>query len=403
MEQAADQIDSAAKPKFPLAEIVAGLPPERRQAIEELSRTRNKTIEQTVDHLAKREGLFSVQGTKHYRPSDSELSCRFPIADILENIPPKRFEAIEMMAEMRGDSVEATAEHLLKFAGLFTVQGARKRKWLLPPANFTFKSLEEDGPLHATITLTNGRILTGYASGERFVPPYHCLKDKLPVGVTLPTYEVYVDSYRRYHQAVSAGANVHIPMPGEGGVFVDAGAYIGFKAIGFADYVGERGRSILIEIGEDNAQLARRNIAQNKLESRVQAFHCGVWNTNGTAPDRVRDRSTHTLAQTNEHSYAVNNLVVQTRTLDSIFTEAGVDRIDLLNLQLNGAEPEAIDGLVEHFDKVRFIRAAAMFTGNGETKMSILSKKLRDRGCWVLENPKTIFAVPEPYRKQFGV
>jgi FkbM family methyltransferase len=286
---------------------------------------------------------------------------------------------------------------------LFVVQGARKKKWILPPRSHTFTAIEDEDSKFATITLTNGRILTGYTTGEHFVPPYHCVKDRLPEGVTLPTYEVFVDSYRRYQRALRAGADIHIPPPGEGGIFVDAGAYIGFKAIGFADYVGERGRSILIEIGEDNAQLARRNIAQNKLESRVQAFHCGVWNTNGTAPDRVRDRSTHTLAQTDEHPYATNNLVVQTRTLDSIFTEAGIDRIDFLNLQLNGAEPEAIDGLVEHFDKVRFIRAAAMFTGNGETKMSVLSKKLRDRGCWVLEKAKTIFAVPAPYRKQFGL
>jgi FkbM family methyltransferase len=328
----------------------------------------------------------------------------FPITAILATLSPRRREVIEALAEQPGDSLEATVTHLVKHAGLYTVQASKKKKpWLLPPTDFTFTKIEDDGSRYATITLSNGRVLTAYITGPRMVAPYMCLKDKLPEAVTLPTYEVYSAAYRRYHLAVALGRRVHIPPPGEGGVFVDAGAFIGFKAIGFADYVGERGRSILIEIGEENEKLARRNIAQNKLESRVQSFHCAVSNENGTATGRVRDRSSYTIADTDEHDYCDQEVTVQTRTLDSIFSEAGIDRIDLLNLQLNGAEPEAIDGLVQHFEKVRFIRAAAMFHSNGKAMKSVLADKLRDRGCWVHENPATIFAVPGPYRKQFKV
>jgi len=338
--------------------------------------------------------------TMEIAPPEAEIAPK--IDALTADLAAKYTERIAQLAKFRGQSFQATLKHVVNYVGLRNVPQVLKTFML--PREHAFRSLKAEGTHHATITLKNGRILTGYRSSARMQRYYHCLFDLLPADVTAETYEVYVESYRRYAQGIAGIVERYLPPQGTGGVLVDAGAYIGFKAIRYADYVGPAGRSIMIELGADNELLARRNIEQNNLLSRVQSFCYGVWSSDGEHADRWRDRSTHTLAETDEHDYCTTNLTVTTRTLDSIFAEAGADRVDVLNLQLNGAEPEAIDGLVDYFDKVRVIRAAASFHHKGTSKKSILVAKLKERGCWVDESKATsVLAVTPAYRNMFHV
>jgi FkbM family methyltransferase len=317
--------------------------------------------------------------------------------DIYDQLPPAHQEKVEALAKFRGEPRTKTLQHVINRVGIRDIPVGFK-SFLLPPADFEFTELDLDGTHHATIKLKNGRVLTGYRSAARLQRYYRCLSDRLPRSVTAETYEVYMDAYRRYVGALPRNQLKLVPPPGHGGVLVDAGAYFGFKAMGYADHVGPRGRVILIEIDAENERLARRNIEQNNLQSRVQSFCCGVWHSNGTYNDRWRDRSAHTLAETDEHPYCTNNKIVVTRTLDDIFREANVDEIDWLNLQLNGAEPEALDGLVEYFDRVKVILAAAPFHKDGMPKRAALIKKLQARGCSVTETSTTVTAVTARFK-----
>lgn len=119
--------------------------------------------------------------------------------------------------------------------------------------------------------------------------------------------------------------------------------------------------------------------------------------------DRWRDRSAHTLIDAEEHTNWDQRIVVPTKTLDTIFAEAGLSEIDYLNLQLNGAEPEALEGLNTYFDKVKIIRSAGHFHRDGVMQADILQEMLEKRNCRVLRRRNTVLAITPKYRDKFEV
>ena len=327
-------------------------------------------------------------------------------SDIHGRITPQQLKKIKDLAKLRGDSFDTTLSHVLNFVGLKDVPGAIKPQFF--PKNWRFSALDVEGAYHATITLENGRKLTGYRSDARFQRYYRCFCDLLPSGVTAETYEVYVESFRRYNNALPQFTRF-LPLQGKGGTMVDAGAYIGFKALGYADWLGPGGRTLSIEIDPISESLARRNIEQNELQDRVQSFCCAVWSkdleaslasSKGTQPfDRVRN----SLVRIDEHPDWTVNRAVQTRSLDSIFRDASIEEVDYLNMQLNGAEIDALDGLNEYFDKTRVIYAAAGFHASGEALNTKVAAALAARGCWVKKSDEFVLAVTPRFRNHFNV
>ena len=312
------------------------------------------------------------------------------------------------LAKLRGDSFDRAYRHAVDYVGLKSIPGTFKSYHL--PKDWGFKSLRVEGAYHASIALKNGRVLTGYRSDARFQRFYACVSDLLPAGVDAETYEVYVESSRRYGRAVDRQHIDFLPPKDSGGVMVDAGAYLGFKGIGYADHLGPNGRTIVIEIDPVSEALARRNIEQNGLQDRMQSFCCAIWNKDQEAADHGGaqskpsfDRVRNTLSKIDEHPTWTVGGAIATRSLDSIFRQAGVDRIDYLNMQLNGAETDAVDGLVEYFDKVRVLYAAAAFHARGKPLNAPLAAKLEARGCWVKKTDHFIIAVTPRYREMYGV
>lgn len=222
----------------------------------------------------------------------------------------------------------------------------------------------------------------------------------LPREITFDLYEAFIDAYYRYSQCVGSAVARMLP-PGRGGVFVDAGAYIGFKALGFADYIGPQGKVLMIEICGENEALARRNISQNRLDNRITSFNSAIWKEAGEMTDRSRGYSAHTLVETSEHMNWHGRSTVAARTLDSIFTEAGLDEINYLNLQLNGAELEALEGLSRYFDRVQVIRSAGQFTRDGVLGMHLVADHLEARGCYVERKRNTVLAVTPRFRARY--
>jgi FkbM family methyltransferase len=169
--------------------------------------------------------------------------------------------------------------------------------------------------------------------------------------------------------------------------------------------MGPKGRVLMIDIDPVSEGLARRNIEQNNLQDRVQSMCCAIWSEDkalppGT-PERTFDRVRNTLVAIDEHPTWTVQQEVATRSLDSIFREANLDEIDFLNMQLNGAEYEALDGLNEYFDKTKVIYCAASFHAAGEPLNERLKKKFEARGCWVKINPDSVTAVTPRWRSAF--
>jgi FkbM family methyltransferase len=126
---------------------------------------------------------------------------------------------------------------------------------------------------------------------------------------------------------------------------VDVGANVGSFAV-YAAQSSPRARLFCYEPEEQNFQRLKRNLSINGLEGRVTAYQCAVASSIGprklavgvsqlNAFDDLRDGASHQ--------------VVACTTLQDIRREHGLDTLDLLKMNCEGAEYEIL-GACSHAD-----------------------------------------------------
>jgi FkbM family methyltransferase len=130
----------------------------------------------------------------------------------------------------------------------------------------------------------------------------------------------------------------YTPRPGD--VVFDVGAGIGAETLLFSRLVGPAGHVVAIE-------------AHPRTYARLELL-CRVNGLDNVVPLQVavseRD-GTATISDTGEHlrnavlADADEGVAVAVRRLDGIASELGIDRIDLLKMNIEGAEREAVHGL----------------------------------------------------------
>lgn len=130
-------------------------------------------------------------------------------------------------------------------------------------------------------------------------------------------------------------------MPPAGGVAVDAGAFIGRHALAYARAVGPQGRVVAVEPLAANFRLLEANVQLNGY-GQVSCVRCALG----------RDRREVWLAYERETSTAslMRNLPhrqrVEQRSLDDLLAELGIERIDVLKIDVEGAELDVLEGSV---------------------------------------------------------
>lgn len=242
------------------------------------------------------------------------------------------------------------------------------------------------------IKLANGRIFFDHPSRVKEMNIFYLIRDKLPKVFSPETYFLGLEVLERYQH----GAN-YKGIPGKGGVIVEAGAYVGYKAIAFADKVRPSGKIIAIESMKDNYDLLVKNIKANNLQDIVLPFWCALWDKSGTMEIKGESRQVNTLVDLNGRDYQPI-CTVPTNTLDNVLSEASVDRVDFLNMQINGAELWALRGLKKFFDLVKIFRIASYYQVKvGDNRMlsaEDVCNELEQRGCQIISGRESgnIFA-----------
>ncbi|MFP4053228.1 MAG: FkbM family methyltransferase [Phycisphaerae bacterium] len=307
-------------------------------------------------------------------------------------------ERVKLLAEMRREPVATAAWRVIRNAS-FSLIPQSFREWDIP-RDLKVTSAERIGNHHARVAVEDGRAFTGYISTSRYQRLHQLCRDLADSHLTPETWEVAVDIVRRYYGMRLPKFLEHLPHAPN---IIEAGAYLGYKAVRFADLAGEESKVIAIEMDSGNASLLKENIAQNGLGHRITGIWAGVWKENGSMRSRTVHRAQHWLVGTEETADSARQTdEVPTRTLDSIIEEAGWDRVDFLNIQTNGAEPEALMGLQDHLDRVRLIKPATPYHRQGRSCREIIVEHLEDRGCKVIAHGSGILAVPAPFREEFA-
>jgi FkbM family methyltransferase len=135
--------------------------------------------------------------------------------------------------------------------------------------------------------------------------------------------------------------------PKEGDVVIDIGAHIGRYTITSSKQVGNTGKVVAIEADPDNFELLKRNIALNNL-TNVLPLHYAVFST------RTRIKLYEQSASAKYNSVMVtraaktkNYAEVNADTLDSILKQNGINQVNWIKIDVEGAEFEVLKGSTE--------------------------------------------------------
>lgn len=132
-------------------------------------------------------------------------------------------------------------------------------------------------------------------------------------------------------------------------VVFDVGANVGFYALHFTRRMDPSGIVHAFEPVDRTHAMLLRNIAANRLEQRILPHACGLGATQSEATFYVPDFSgSGAASMVNLHPDERSRLVsARIETLDQQFRAAGLDRLDLVKIDVEGAELMVLQGGME--------------------------------------------------------
>ena len=137
--------------------------------------------------------------------------------------------------------------------------------------------------------------------------------------------------------------------PQSGDTIIDVGAGIGEDALVFSKLVGPSGRVIAIEAHPNTFACLKGTIERSGL-TNVVAVQCAIADREGTLT--MSDDSEH-LA--NSMLKTGGGVEVPAKTLDALLVELGIDQVDLLKMNIEGAERPAMAGMTGSAPRIRTV------------------------------------------------
>lgn len=137
----------------------------------------------------------------------------------------------------------------------------------------------------------------------------------------------------------------YLPAPGD--IVVDIGAGSGWETLSFARLVGEFGQVIAVEAHPATFACLNEMCRRNRLRN-VSTVHCAITGTDEAA--WIGDSDHHTA---NSVFGATAGILVLGLTLDSLFRAFRLPRVDLLKINIEGAERPALNGMTRMIHQTR--------------------------------------------------
>lgn len=127
-----------------------------------------------------------------------------------------------------------------------------------------------------------------------------------------------------------------------GDVVIDAGGCFGDTALYFAHKAGPEGRVFSFEFVPDNLTVFRRNMAMNpELAARVQLVESPLWSASGETI-YIEGRGPATRVSPTPRTPDAQPMF--TLTIDDLVAGAGLERVDFIKMDIEGAEQAALKG-----------------------------------------------------------
>jgi hypothetical protein len=166
----------------------------------------------------------------------------------------------------------------------------------------------------------------------------------------------------------------HFYKINEDDIIIDIGAHVGFFALRAARKA-RKGFILAIEPHPFNYQLLTKNIKANNI-SNIRALRLALWSSDGVMKLYLAGSSSHSLKSFQKN--IKNYIEVQTKTLDTVIKEFGIQRVNLIKIDVEGAELEVLRGAQRTLmENDSFLSIAAYHT---KTEVKIISEYLRKKG-----------------------
>ena len=189
--------------------------------------------------------------------------------------------------------------------------------------------------------------------------------------------------FRGMYEEQVVGKLASLLKPGM--TFLDVGANIGLHTTVAAHRVGPTGRVLAIEPQQGPLNLLQQNIALNGLKN-VTVVKCGLGATEGTMElfqlSKTNSGMATLAASAREH--AVGSETVDVKRLTTIAAQTGIDKIDAVKIDVEGAEMEVLlgadDFLSHHRPAFMLIECVDKYLARFGASSAGLVEYLRNRG-----------------------
>ena len=124
---------------------------------------------------------------------------------------------------------------------------------------------------------------------------------------------------------------------------LDAGANIGYYSALAATCVGRSGRVFSMEPQPKTYRQLAKMVEENHL-AQIRVYQCGLSATEGELPLYLQPELSGENNATMVPHGASRQVLVPVKTLDACIREWGIEKIDLLKIDVEGHEPQVFQG-----------------------------------------------------------
>lgn len=178
--------------------------------------------------------------------------------------------------------------------------------------------------------------------------------------IKVKEYKLHTDFELMYHTWIYKQYFLKgVCEPKSGNVVIDAGAFLGETAIWFADAVGKKGKVFCFEPSLVTFSGLDKNIAINQLQNTIYTVKKGLWSEN----KRLKFVTQSYSSSCNEQE---GNTEIEVITLDSFIVENRLEKVDIIKMDIEGAEMKALEGAVETIRKFKPVLAICAYHKPGD-------------------------------------
>jgi len=218
-------------------------------------------------------------------------------------------------------------------------------------------------------------------------------KGKIFEDILIGIVEIVKDleyRYFQYNRKIRQHSKYHY-QPGD--VIVELGSYLGYYSMYAAKQVGPTGRVISVEMIPENYAVLKLNLETNFPENTV-AVNRGIHKEKGLKTAYLGRNQIAGFRKDVIERYVPNlqEIKVEMDTVDNVLHENGVEEVDLMIIQINGNEIDALQGMSKSMQTVRNFAIAAPYDRDGMDHKKIISDYLSQNGFDVEVNPPWVFS-----------